>query len=481
MNSKILQIVTLCAYLVLGCSEKNKTAEKSAEGPRDKPNIIFIMADDLGYGDIEPFGQKYIKTPNLNRLAKEGMRFTQHYAGNTVCAPSRCALMTGMHMGHAEIRGNKQANPFGQIPLSDQAVTVSSLLKKAGYNTALIGKWGLGVENSTGDPLKQGFDLYYGYLDQVLAHNSFPEYLLRNGKKEELKNAVVYEDSTKWHRGLGSYSETKIDYSQDFFISEALNFIDRQEKEPFFLYFPVTIPHDNGEAPEGFRQEIPNLGDYENKEWSRETKAYAAMISRLDRDVGKILDKLKEKEIDENALVIFTSDNGPMPNVEFTNFFNSNGIFKGGKRDLYEGGIRVPLIARWPGKIKPNTTSAHISAFWDFLPTACDLASVSPPKNVDGISFLPALLGEKQTTHDYLYWEFPEQGYSVAMRKGKWKAIRRNMAKDSQAPIELYNLEVDPGEKNNVAEDFPQVVAELENLLKSSRNPSEEFPIQEGY
>ncbi|MCM5663387.1 arylsulfatase [Galbibacter mesophilus] len=476
MKQNITAFLLIIAVF-FGCKKNEHSSKDVVEKHTEKPNIVFIMADDLGYGDIEPFGQEIIETPALSKMAKEGIRFTQHYAGNTVCAPSRCALMTGMSMGHAEIRGNKQADPIGQIPLSDEAVTVAEVLKNAGYRTALIGKWGLGIENSTGDPLKQGFDSYYGYLDQVLAHNYYPEYLLRNGKKEFLENKVVYQDSTAWHRGLGSHTEEKVEYSQDLFMEETMDFLDKQEDKPFFLYLPFTIPHDNGEAPEGYRQEIPDLGIYADKDWPRETKAYAAMITRLDSDVGKILNKLKEKGLDENTLVIFTSDNGPMPNMEFTEFFNSNGPFKGGKRDLYEGGIRIPFIARWPGKINPNTQSEHISAFWDFLPTASELAGVEPPENIDGISYLPALLGKEQPKHQYLYWEFPEKGYSVALRKGKWKAVRRNMEENPDAALELYNLKEDSGETNNVASEHPELVEEMEILLRDARTPSKEFPM----
>lgn len=474
---KILFIATLT--LLIGCKEENKTPSQNTADSGKKPNIVFIMADDLGYADIEPYGQTKIQTPNLDKMAKEGMLFTQHYSGNTVCAPSRCALMTGRHMGQAEIRGNAQAKPHGQAPLSRNAVTISELLQQGGYETALIGKWGLGIENTTGDPLKQGFDSYYGYLDQVLAHNYYPEYLLRNGQKEVLNNKVVYQDSTAWHKGLGSHSEEQVDYSHDLFMKEALNFLRQDRKNPFFLYLPLTIPHDNGEAPKGFRMEVPELAPYENEDWSREAKAYAAMITRMDKGIGQILAELKERGLDENTLVVFTSDNGPMPGEEFTEFFDSNGPLRGGKRDLYEGGVRIPFIARWPGKIAPESKTNHISAFWDFLPTICELAELKVPDDIDGISYLPTLLGmpEKQKNHDYVYWEFPEQGYSVALRKGKWKAVRRNMEKNPNAPIELYDLEHDLGEENNLAGENPQVVNEISELIKEAHSPSQLFPM----
>ncbi len=473
-TSMLLFGITAC--LLVSCETKS---EKSVPS---KPNIIFIMADDLGYADIGPYGQTKIQTPNLDKMAEEGIRFTQHYAGNTVCAPSRCALMTGMHMGHAEIRGNAQSEPHGQAPISAETVTVSELLKTAGYETALIGKWGLGIEDSSGDPLKKGFDDYYGYLDQVLAHNYYPEYLLRNGKKEILRNKVVYQDSTAWHKGLGSYSEEQVDYSHDLFVEEALGFLKKEREAPFFLYLALTIPHDNGEAPEGFRMEVPELSPYENQTWSRETKAYAAMITRMDKGIGQILAQLKEQGLDNNTLVVFTSDNGPMPSEEFTEFFDSNGPLKGGKRDLYEGGIRIPFIARWPDTIKSNTESGHIGAFWDFLPTACEIAGIEPPKNIDGISYLPSLLGkhEEQKKHEYLYWEFPERGYSIAVRQGKWKAVKRNLKNDPNASVELYDLEKDLGEQMNIANENPSIVKEMKKMIKEAHTPSVRFPMPAG-
>lgn len=453
-----------------------KPLTEMKESP-EKPNIIFIMADDLGYADIASFGQEHIQTPNLDRMASQGITFTQHYAGNTVCAPSRCSLMTGKHMGNAEVRGNAQDLPRGQVPLTREALTVAEVLQQQGYRTALIGKWGLGVEGTTGDPLNQGFDSYYGYLDQVLAHNYYPEFLLRNGEKEMLRNKVIYQDSTKWHRGFASHSEEQIDYSHDLFTRESLDFLSEEHADPFFLYLALTVPHDNGEAPEGFRQEVPELSPYQNKDWSREAKAYAAMITRMDKDIGRILDRLKEVGLDENTLVIFTSDNGPMTQVDFTRFFNSNGALRGGKRDLYEGGIRIPFIARWPGKITPGSKNGHISAFWDFLPTACELSGAEIPKDIDGISYLPVLLGKEQAKHEYLYWEFPEKGYSVALRKGRWKAVRKGMEENPDAPIELYDLDTDPGEKTNLVYRYPKIAEELTRLLVEAHTPSERFPM----
>ena len=366
----------LLMFFMISCGP---TGEEKAS-----PNIIFIMADDLGYGDLGCYEQEIIQTPNIDRLALSGIRFTQHYAGNTVCAPSRCALMTGYHMGHAEVRGNRQAEPSGQWPVS-QTITVAKLLQSAGYRTAMIGKWGLGIENSTGDPLKQGFDYYYGYLDQVLAHNYYPEYLLRNGEREYLDNEVQYLDTSLWHKGLGSYATRKSAYSHDLFIEDALRYLDENHDHPFFLYLPFTIPHDNGEAPRGERMEVPDYGMYAEEDWPSDTRRYAAMISRMDRGVGMIMEKLEELGIEGNTLVLFTSDNGPMPGEEFTEFFNSNGFFRGGKRDVYEGGIRVPFIARAPGLIPPGSICDAPVVNLDLFPTCLAAAGLA---FVDGRSIL---------------------------------------------------------------------------------------------
>ncbi len=462
--------VSICMSLVRTCSAPQQEA--------DAPNIIFIMADDLGIGDLGCYGQEVIRTPNIDQLASRGMLFTRHYAGNTVCAPSRCALMTGYHMGHAEVRGNRQAEPSGQWPISDETVTVAELLREAGYTTAMIGKWGLGIEGSSGDPLKQGFDFYYGYLDQVLAHNYYPEYLLRNGEREYLGNEVVYLPDTLWHKGLGSYSTVQKDYSHDLMVREALRFIRENRNGPFFLYLPFTIPHDNGEAPVGERQEVPGHGIYADREWPKERKGYAAMITRMDRDVGRIMELLKELELDERTVVLFTSDNGPMPDRDFTRYFDSNGPFRGGKRYLYEGGIRVPLLACWEGRIEPGSRSDHLSAFWDFLPTACELAGVAVPEGLDGISYLPALLQKDQPEHEKLYWEFLERGGARAIRMGDWKLVQNRVISHPPGTLELYDLAGDPGETTNLAEEYPALVEELVQEMESSRTESEIFSLE---
>ncbi len=473
---RLTTILTITiVFLVFATAYCNSDKKGDAS---QKPNIIYILADDLGYADLGSFGQKLIKTPNLDKMAAEGIRFTQHYAANTVCAPSRCGLMTGLHMGNAEIRGNKQAKPepSGQLPLSEKAVTVASLLKDAGYKTAMIGKWGLGNAGSSGDPSNQGFDYYYGYLDQVLAHNYYPEYLIRNGKKEMLDNEVKYLSKEIWHKGLGSYSTKKVDYSHDLFTADALNFIEENNKNPFFIYLPYTIPHDNGEALKGQKMEVPDYGIYSEMDWESDQKGYAAMITRMDKDIGAILKKIKDEGIDENTLVIFTSDNGPEMNYSFAENFDSNGVFRGGKRDLYEGGIREPFIARWPGKVAPGSVSEHISAFWDFLPTACEIAGVPIPENTDGISYLPALTGnDNQPEHEYLYWEYYGKGGKKAIRKGQWKAVVNDLFNNINSPVELYNLDTDPGETQNVADKHPKIVTELDAIMKAASSPSNEY------
>lgn len=441
-----------------------------------KPNIIYIMADDMGYNDLGCYGARRIKTPNLDRMAAEGIRFTQHYAGTSVCAPSRSVLMTGLHTGHTPVRGNLQWEPYGQFPLPENTVTVASLLKNAGYKTTLIGKWGLGVEGTPGDPLKQGFDSYYGYLCQVLAHNHAPEFLMENGQKVYLNNKVVWTDTAHWTKGLGSYPVEINQFSQELFTRKAIGFIEENRHNPFFMYLSVIIPHDNGEAPEGKRySDIPSFEPYENENWTESEKGYAAMITYLDKDVGKIMDKLRELGIDKNTLVIFTSDNGGDSPYSFRE--ESNYPFRGIKRDLYEGGIRVPFIAWWPGKILPGTVTGHISAFWDFLPTACDLAGIPSPTETDGISYLPTLIGKPQKKHDHLYFEFHEQGGKQAVIKDDWKLIRFNVKNRDRTAFELYNLATDMGEKNNLAGSMPEKVAELLPLLDKNHTESEWFKL----
>lgn len=452
-----------------GCQNPGNSNQ---ENKKTKPNIIYIMADDLGYGDIGVYGQKLIKTPNINELAAEGMMFTDHYAGTSVCAPSRSVLMTGCHTGHTYVRGNQEVDPCGQTQLPPEEKTVAEYLKNAGYKTGMIGKWGLGVENTVGDPNKQGFDYFYGYYGQVHAHNSFPEYLYENGEKVMLRNEVQYLPEDHWTRGLGGYATKKVDFSNDLFHEKALEFINNSQMESFFLYLPVTIPHNNGEAPDTLKFETPSLHPYQDEPWTYQEKCYAAMVTRLDSMVGDIVKTLDKLELTENTLVIFTSDNGP----EKSDIFDSNGKLNGGKRDLTEGGIKVPFIASWPGTVEKGSVSGHVSAFWDFLPTACDIAGIEVPDGIDGISYLPALLGEQQKDHEFLYWEFHERGGKQAVRMGRWKGLKRNVNENPDAPLLLFDLENDPSEQVDLSAENPDIVAKIAEIMEREHTPSEIFP-----
>ena len=461
--TRLLTIIALGSVLLM--AESVLFAAAAA----DKPNLIYIMVDDLGYGDLGCFGQKRITTPSLDKMAAEGIRLTDHYAGNTVCAPSRCSLMTGLHTGHAYVRGNKEFKPMGQLPLLPGTVTVASLLQDAGYRTALIGKWGLGGPGSTGVPNKQGFDFFFGYLCQRHAHNYYPEFLFLNSERVPLTGNKIDKPRED---GAGVASQ-KVQYSHDLCAAQALDFIKRSRPGPFFLYLALTIPHANNEAGKA-GMEVPELGPYTDKDWPEPQKGHAAMISRMDADVGRLLDLLGELGLDRKTLVIFTSDNGPHSEGGNDPMFNdSNGPLRGIKRDLYEGGIRVPTIARWPGKIAPGRESNHVSAFWDLLPTACDLAGVKVPDGLDGISYLPTLLGDKksQPKHEYLYWEFKTK---QAVRLGHWKGVR-----DAQgAKIELFNLTRDLGETKDVAGDHPDVVQRVAEIMQAAHVESPDFPLE---
>jgi arylsulfatase A-like enzyme len=437
----------------------------AADAPR-KPNIVFILADDLGYGELGCYGQKEILTPNIDRFAREGLRFTDAYAGATVCAPSRCSLMTGLHGGHARIRGNKR------VPLQPQDVTVADLLKRAGYATALCGKWGLGQPTDSGAPNKHGFDYFFGYADQTHAHNYYPAYLWKNDQKFPLSN-VMPEKALPFGQGVALQ---KKQWSHDLIAAEALNFIRSNKDRPFFLYFPATLPHANNEGKkEGM--EVPSDAPYSDKSWPQPEKNKAAMITRLDTSVGQVMSLLKELNLDEDTLIIFASDNGPHNEGGVkAEFFHASGPLRGIKRDMYEGGIRVPFIARWPGHVQPNTTTDFITAFWDFLPTAAEIAGVAAdkvPAKLDGQSILPTLLGKEQKPHDYLYFEFHERGFDQAVRFGDWKAVRVGF----EQPIELYNLKEDLGEKNNVAAKHPDLVKKAQELMSAARADSPDFPI----
>ncbi len=437
-----------------------------------KPNIIFILADDLGYGDLGCYGQQNIKTPNLDRMAAEGMKFTQHYAGSTVCAPSRCCLMTSLHTGHCRVRGNVD------VLLQPEDTTIAELLKKAGYATGCIGKWGIGAPPPPEDPHRNGFDYFFGYLSMWHAHNYYPDVLFRNGKKIPLKNEVDHPENyyRPAEQELVGVATKREEYSHDLFAEDALRFIEENQKHPFFLYLPFTIPHANNEAGRK-GMEVPDYGIYTDKEWPDPQKGHAAMIARMDRDIGRIMQKLNELNLDQDTLVIFTSDNGPHKEGGADPEFNdSNGSLRGIKRDLYEGGIRIPMIARWPGKIKSNSVNDHISAFWDFLPTFTELAGIEHPVEIDGLSILPAFLGDedKQKQHEYLYWEFHEQGKKQAVRMGKWKGVKVYRQGDY---MELYDLESDIGEIENIAYRHPHIVAKIEAIMKRAHSNEQEWPL----
>ena len=429
----------------------------------ERPNIIFILADDLGYGDLGCYGQQQIRTPHLDRLASEGMRFTRFYAGSTVCAPSRCTLMTGLHTGHCLIRGNRR------VDLRDKDYTVAEMLQGAGYKTGMFGKWGLGSEGGTGLPNRQGFDAFFGYLDQSHAHNYYPTFLIRDTEREPLDNVVPRPGK----QGQGVASEKKT-YSHDLIMEEALRFVDQNYDKPFFLYLPVTIPHANNEAGDA-GMEVPDLGVYAERDWPEPEKGRAAMITYLDRDVGRLLQKLKDLNIDDRTIVFFSSDNGPHnEGGSNSEFFNSSGSLRGSKRYLYEGGIRVPLIVRWPGKIAADSQSDHVGAFWDFLPTVADLAGIQPPKGMDGLSFAPTLLGKgQQKEHDHLYWEFHEHGKIQALLIENHKALR-GLGKE----VILYNLNDDPQETKDIASTRPDLVKRVEQIFTQERSPSDKWPLR---
>ncbi len=449
------------------------TAAPAAE---KRPNIIFILADDLGYAELGCYGQKKIRTPFLDRLAAQGLRFTQNYAGSPVCAPSRCCLMTGKHGGHAWVRNNQEIKPEGQTPLPASEITVAELFRQQGYATAAIGKWGLGPPGSEGDPLKHGFDLFFGYNCQRHAHSHYPTYLWRNEQRIELKD---------------NDGKTGKQFSHDLLEREALQFIRAHKNRPFFLYVPFTIPHVAIQVPEDSLAEYKGKWDdppYDGKKGylphPTPRAAYAAMVTRLDRSVGRIVDLLKELGLDDNTLVLFSSDNGPTHGGvggSDSAFFESAGPLRGLKGSVYEGGIRVPLIARWPGKVKAGTVTDHPCYFADVMPTLMEVigAAGAVPRGIDGVSYAPTLLGhpEKQRPHEYLFWEFAGYGGQQAVRLGDWKGVRQGMQKGN-TQIELYNLKDDVGEKRNVAAQHPEIVQRIQKIMETGRTPSKLFPIK---
>ncbi|MGB0370090.1 MAG: arylsulfatase [Opitutales bacterium] len=433
----------------------------------ERPNIIFILADDLGYGDLSCYGQEKFETPHIDKLAENGMLFTDHYSGSAVCAPARSSLLTGLHTGRTPIRGNAERFPEGQVPLPASTFTVGHFLQRYGYKTGVFGKWGLGYPGSEGDPLQMGFDRFYGYNCQRMAHSYYPAWLWDDDQREYL-----------WGN---TRSFQKQDYAPDFIHKEVLNFISDNQENPFFIYYAAVQPHADMDAPDEaiaeFRGKFPGEkpepeGYYIGQE--EPYAAFAAMVTILDNYVGDLVSELERLGIAEDTLIIFSSDNGPHDEGGADpEYFNSNGKFRGIKRDLYEGGVRVPMIAHWPGRISPGSVSDHPSAFWDFFPTVADLLKKPVQAPMDGLSFVPTLLNEgQQEQHRYLYWEFPQRDGRVAVRAGKWKAVRYKLKHKNPGAFELYDLENDPGETVNLATDHPEIVKTMQAYIEEAHTPT---------
>jgi len=466
-----LPLTLLVSLASVSCSQKDKQL----------PNIIFVLADDLGYGDLSCYGQQKFSTPNIDRLARDGMLFTQHYTGCTVSAPSRSSLMTGQHTGHTPIRGNRGWEPEGQWPLPADSYTLAELLKTKGYITGAFGKWGLGYIDTEGDPNEQGIDEFFGYNCQSLAHNYYPDHLWHNHEK------VILHENDSGKTGA---------YSADLIHKAAISFMENNRDKPFFMFYPTTIPHAELFAKEDYMKMFRGkfepeksfkgtddgpdfrLGPYGSQPEAH--AAFAAMIKQLDDYVGELLAKLSELGIEQNTIVFFASDNGPhLEGGADPDYFNSNGDLRGYKRDMYEGGIRTPMLVKWPGMIQEGSRTDHVSAFWDLMPTLAEITDAEIPENIDGISFLPALTGKgKQKEHDYLFWEFHEQGGKMAVRMGNWKAVKLNINKSPSGEIELFNLSTDIGETKNVASSNPEIVRKMEEIMKEAHNPSESFAFE---
>ena len=452
------------------------TFKLSAQQLKGKPNVIFILADDLGYGDLGCYGQQKIQTPNIDELAKEGIRFTQFYAGTSVCAPSRASLLTGLHTGHTAVRGNMGMEPEGQFPIPDSAFTIAEMFKKAGYTTGDFGKWGLGPVGSSGDPIKQGFDSFYGYNCQSLAHDYFPDHLWNNDLRVDLPNTIDNQTS----------------YAGDLIQQKALDFITSNKSKPFFLYLSYTLPHAALQLPENdprltsykklFNEDAKPIKTGDGKGYQPQAyphAAYAAMVQRLDDYVGQVVGQLKKLGLDKNTLIVFTSDNGPHKEGGNTpEFFNSNGGYRGIKRDLYEGGIRVPMIMRWPAMIEKGKTSNQTGAFWDFLPTFAELVQQPLKTKVDGISIMPTIISKgNQQQHEYFYWEFHENGGRQAVRMGEWKGVRLNVRQNPDGDIQLYHLRNDPYETKDLKAEQPEIVKKINNIMQEAHLENADFPL----
>jgi arylsulfatase A-like enzyme len=457
-----------------------------------RPNIIYIYADDLGYGELGCYGQQKIRTPNLDQIAWEGMRFTQHYSSAPVCAPARCMLLTGKHAGHSYIRGNYELGGFadslegGQMPLYPNAFTIGKMLQQSGYKTACIGKWGLGMAYNTGNPNEQGFDYFYGYLDQKQAHNHYPTHLWENGKSVRLNNPVITV-----HKPLNPATATPADfayfrgkeYALDKQSKKAQAFVRQHKNQPFFLYLAFTAPHHSLQAPESAVEEY--IGKFDDKPYYGQNgyastpyprATYAGMITHMDRQVGALMQLLKELKLDDNTLVMFSSDNGTTFESGNINapYFNSVGGLRGLKQDVYEGGIREPLLARWPGRIKAGQVTDHVSVQFDLLATLAELVDYKPQFATDGLSFLPTLLSRStaQKQHPYIYWEFPEKGGQIAIRMGNWKAVKTDLRKNKQAPWQLYDLSRDVTETTDVAAQHPELARQFDAIVAREHVPS---------
>jgi arylsulfatase A-like enzyme len=484
MNRKCKPFLLILYFSIIPFIFSCESPELAIE-ENPKPNIIFILADDLGYRDLGFLGQQYIETPAIDRLAENGMFFTNFYSGATVCAPSRSAFMTGLHTGHTPIRGNTEVQPEGQRPMPDSVMTVSELMQKAGYVTGAFGKWGLGFPGSEGDPVNQGFDQFFGYNCQRYAHRYYPDYLWNNFEKVDLP---------------GNDWTTRGDFAPDVIQERTLEFIEKNQDKPFFLFMPIVMPHAELAAPDDeilakYKTKFPNetayvakskgadygpemaIPAYQSQPYPHAT--FAAMVARIDRYVAEVVEKLDELGLSENTSIIFASDNGAhQEGGADPDFFDSNGVFRGHKRDLYEGGIRTPMIAYWPGKIKAGSESDQSFAFWDLLPTFAELAGIKPEKETDGISFLPTLLGNtQQKIHDYLYWEFHEQGGKQAIRQGNWKGIKLKVFGADEPILELYDLSKDPSESTNLATQKPEKMQELAQLMDEAHTSNSQFPL----
>ncbi len=463
-----MSIWRIALVLVLAAVQVSGAAGQRPAPVSARPNIILILADDLGYGDLGSYGQSIIQTPHLDRLAADGMRFTQFYAGSTVCAPSRSVLMTGQHMGHTRVRGNAGAGNYAAQTLAAGDTTLARVLQRAGYTTALVGKWGLGEIGSEGEPTRQGFDEFFGVVNQTHAHNHYPDFVWRNTTKVPLPNVVTPVGQVP---GAG-YATTRVHYANDLFFDEARAFIERSRNRPFFLFLSLTVPHANNERARelGDGQEVPDYGPYADKPWAPPLKGQAAMITRMDARIGALLAQVQQFGLDDRTLVIFTSDNGPHKEggpAYDPEFFDANGPYTGIKRSLTDGGIRVPFIARWPKRIGGGTTSGHVGYFGDLMATLAEFAGATTPASLDSISLVPTLLGRPaQARHEYLYWEFYEGGFTQAvLLEGRWKGIR---LKTPSAPILLYDQSADPGETHDVATAHPGLVARIAAIMRSA-------------